>query len=81
MRGNMPKPTAAFPVWRSALSDPGGTLARYRQDLALEATRRLLELFQAAGARLASDSGTFREEVERFERTPAEREPQIEQAG
>ncbi|MDE0529159.1 MAG: M3 family oligoendopeptidase [Truepera sp.] len=45
----------AIQIWRASLEDPEGTLARYREALALGGTRPLPELFSAAGARLVFD--------------------------
>lgn len=46
----------ALQVWRNSLRDRTEAVRRYRQALALGATRPLPELFQAAGARLIFDS-------------------------
>ena len=45
----------AIQIWRDSLEDPEGTLARYREALALGGTRSLPDLFGAAGARLVFD--------------------------
>jgi oligoendopeptidase F len=46
----------ALQVWRNSLRDGGEAVRRYREALALGATRPLPELFKAAGARLIFDS-------------------------
>jgi oligoendopeptidase F len=46
----------ALQVWRNSLRDRGQAVRKYREALALGATRPLPELFQAAGARLIFDS-------------------------
>ncbi|TMC39391.1 MAG: M3 family oligoendopeptidase [Chloroflexi bacterium] len=51
----------ALQVWRNSLSDRGGAVRRYREALALGATRPLPELYRAAGARLIFDSAGMRE--------------------
>jgi len=45
----------ALQVWRNSLTDRTGAVRRYREALALGATRSLPELFEAAGARLIFD--------------------------
>lgn len=45
----------ALQVWRNSLHDRGRAVRRYRDALALGATRPLPELFEAAGARLVFD--------------------------
>jgi len=45
----------ALQVWRNSLRDGGEAVRRYREALALGATRPLPELFKAAGARLIFD--------------------------
>ncbi len=47
----------ALQVWRNSLKDPDGALRAYRSALALGGTRRLPDLFAAAGARLLFDKG------------------------
>jgi oligoendopeptidase F len=59
----------AVQVWRNALSDRAGALARYRYALALGSTAPLPELYAAAGARFAFDAATLAEAVELIERT------------
>ena len=46
----------ALQVWRNSVRDRGQAVRKYREALALGATRPLPELFQAAGARLIFDS-------------------------
>jgi len=46
----------ALQVWRNSLRDGGEAVGKYREALALGATRPLPELFKAAGARLIFDS-------------------------
>ena len=46
----------ALQVWRNSLRDGGDAVRKYRQALALGATRPLPELFQVAGASLIFDS-------------------------
>ena len=51
----------ALQVWRNSLRDRGDAVRRYREALALGATRPLPELYRAAGARLIFDSDGMRE--------------------
>ena len=53
----------ALQVWRNSLRDPKEAVRKYREALALGATRPLPELFQAAGARLIFDGDGMRELV------------------
>jgi len=53
----------ALQVWRNSLRDGGDAVRRYREALALGATRRLPDLFRAAGARMIFDSEGMRELV------------------
>ena len=46
----------ALQVWRNSLKDGGDAVRKYREALALGATRPLPELFKAAGASLVFDS-------------------------
>jgi oligoendopeptidase F len=46
----------ALQVWRNSLHDRGEAVRKYREALALGATRPLPELFKAAGAKLIFDS-------------------------
>lgn len=57
----------AVQVWRGALQDQAGAVARYREALALGASATLPELYTAAGVRFAFDAGTLREAVELIE--------------
>jgi oligoendopeptidase F len=54
----------ALQVWRNSLTDRPGAVRRYREALALGATRPLPELYRAAGARLIFDAEGMRELVE-----------------
>jgi oligoendopeptidase F len=54
----------ALQVWRNGLSDHGEAVRSYRSALALGATRRLPDLFAAAGARLIFDPKGMKEIVE-----------------
>ncbi|HYL08293.1 MAG TPA: M3 family oligoendopeptidase [Candidatus Udaeobacter sp.] len=51
----------ALQVWRNSLRDGPQAVRRYREALALGATRPLPELYKAAGARLIFDSDGMRE--------------------
>lgn len=62
----------ALQLWRDSLREPGQTLQRYRQALALGGTRPLPEIYRAAGARLVFDANGMRELVELVERRIAE---------
>jgi oligoendopeptidase F len=53
----------ALQVWRNSLRDPVEAIRRYREALALGATKPLPELFKAAGARLIFDTEGMRELV------------------
>jgi oligoendopeptidase F len=53
----------ALQVWRNSLKDGGTAVRKYREALALGATRPLPELFKAAGARLVFDSEGMHELV------------------
>jgi oligoendopeptidase F len=53
----------AFQIWARALIDPAGALSNYRRALALGGTVSLPKLYQAAGARLAFDSGILYETI------------------
>ncbi len=53
----------ALQVWRNSLRDPKEAVRKYREALALGATRPLPDLFQAAGARLIFDTEGMRELV------------------
>ncbi|HEV3405148.1 MAG TPA: M3 family oligoendopeptidase, partial [Candidatus Dormibacteraeota bacterium] len=51
----------ALQVWRNSLRDRGEAVRKYREALALGATRPLPELYRAAGARLIFDADGMRE--------------------
>jgi oligoendopeptidase F len=51
----------ALQVWRNSLRDRGEAVRRYREALALGATKPLPELYRAAGARLIFDADGMRE--------------------
>ena len=51
-------------MWRNSLTDREGAIRKYREALALGATRPLPELYKAAGARLVFDPEGMRELVE-----------------
>ena len=53
----------ALQVWRNSLRDPVDAVRRYREALALGATRPLPELYRAAGAELTFDEGRIAELV------------------
>lgn len=53
----------ALQIWRNSLTDRAGAVARYREALALGATRPLPELYQTAGARLTFDAADIAELV------------------
>jgi len=53
----------ALQVWRNSLRDPADAVRRYRDALALGATRPLPDIYAAAGARLAFDAATVGELV------------------
>ena len=53
----------ALQVWRNSLRDPAGAVRKYREALALGATRPLPELYEAAGVRLAFVAATIGELV------------------
>jgi oligoendopeptidase F len=59
----------AAQVWRNALSNQAGAVARYRYALTLGGTVTLPELYKAAGVRLAFDAETFQEIVALMENT------------
>jgi oligoendopeptidase F len=59
----------AVQVWRSALQDPSGAVRAYRQALALGGTASLPQLYAAAGANFAFDTGNLEEAVELLETT------------
>ena len=53
----------ALQVWRNSLSDPVSAVRRYREALALGATRPLPEIYRAAGAELSFETGLMGELV------------------
>lgn len=57
----------AVQVWRNALADQAGAVARYRRALALGSTAALPELYAAAGARFAFDTATMQAAVDLIE--------------
>src|SRR5260370_4971726 len=57
----------ALQVWRNSLADREGAVRKYREALALGATRPLPELYRAAGARLIFDSAGMRELIDLVE--------------
>lgn len=59
----------ALQVWRNSLRDRDAAVRRYREALALGATRSLPELFRAAGARLVFDADGMRELIDLAEET------------
>ncbi len=62
----------AVQVWRNAQADQAGAVARYREGLALGNTATLTNLFAAAGAKFAFDTGTVRDAVALIETTLTE---------
>jgi oligoendopeptidase F len=54
----------ALQVWRNSLADRGEAVRKYREALALGATKPLPELYRAAGARLIFDSEGMRELID-----------------
>jgi oligoendopeptidase F len=69
----------ALQVWRNSLHDPASAVARYRDALALGATRPLPEIYATAGSRLSFDAGLMEQLVapveERIEALRAEIPP------
>ena len=63
----------ALQVWRNSLDDPAKAVARYREALALGATRSLPEIYRAAGARLTFDVGDDRASWWSWSRTRSSR--------
>ncbi len=59
----------AAQVWRGALNDQRGAVARYRQALALGGSVTLPKLYETAGARFAFDAATLHDLVTLIERT------------
>lgn len=64
----------AVQIWGNSLEDPTQALQRYRQALALGATRSLGELYAAAGAKFAFDAETLGKAVALIERQITELE-------
>ncbi len=62
----------ALQIWRNALTDPAGAVMRYRDALALGATRPLPEIYAAAGASLVFDAQPMAELVALVESRLAE---------
>lgn len=56
---------ASVQVWANSLEDRAGALEAYRRGLALGGTKRLPDLYAAAGARFAFDRPSLREAVGR----------------
>ena len=54
----------ALQVWRNAMRDPRDAVARYKRALSLGGTRRLPEIYAAAGASLVFDAEPMAELVE-----------------
>jgi oligoendopeptidase F len=54
----------ALQIWEQYRYDPGTAVQRYREALALGATRALPELFAAAGATFAFDETTLHAAVQ-----------------
>jgi oligoendopeptidase F len=67
----------AVQIWRNALADAPAALEQYRGALALGNTRKLPDLFAAAGAKLAFDPVTLGEAVALIEQVIEELETQI----
>ena len=59
----------ALQVWRNSLRDRTAAVRRYREALALGATRSLPELYRAAGARLIFDAEGMKELIDLAEET------------
>ncbi len=53
----------AMQIWRNAMSDRAGAVARYRRALAMGGTASLPELYAAAGCKFAFDAATLGEMV------------------
>lgn len=62
----------AVQIWAKALQNPRAAIDQYKYALGLGGTVSLPRLYQAAGARLAFDAGTFAEAVDLIEHTIAE---------
>lgn len=61
----------AVQVWKNALEDQAGSVARYRKALSLGGTARLPELYREAGAKFAFDAETLGEAASLVEETIA----------
>jgi oligoendopeptidase F len=57
----------AVQVWRNALEDQAGAVTAYRRALSLGGTAPLPQLYAAAGAKFAFDTGTLQEAVDLVE--------------
>jgi len=66
----------AVQVWRNALKDQAGSVARYRRALSLGGTQPLPTLYEMAGAKFAFDAGTLQEAVALMEQTLATLDPE-----
>ncbi len=66
----------AMQIWRNALSDQAGAVARYRQALAMGGTASLPELYAAAGCKFAFDAATLGDMVALAEKVMGELEEQ-----
>ncbi len=64
----------AMQVWRNSLADPARAVQDYRRALRLGGTRRLPDLYAAAGARLAFDAEMLQAVVSLAEKTLADLE-------
>ena len=64
----------AVQIWGNALVDQGKAVAAYRDALSLGNTVPLPQLFAAAGAKFAFDTGTLRGAVKLMEKTITELE-------
>ena len=62
----------ALQVWRNSLRDPSGAVRRYRDALALGATRSLLDIYATAGTALTFDAPTMATLVGQVEERIAE---------
>lgn len=59
----------AVQVWRNALTDQAGAVARYREGLALGGTAALPDLFATAGASFGFDEGIVQQAVDLIQST------------
>lgn len=67
----------ALQIWGNYLRDPQTAIRQYRFALSLGATRTVPELYEAAGARFAFDTGTLEYVVQLISRTVEELEAQV----